>query len=203
MKSTIKIALLTTALAAMALPGVAQSSDPNAPATPPSINQRKTQQQERIGQGIESGQLTAGEAKSLEKDERQINQEERDMRQVNGGKLTQADKQAINQQQNAVSHQIYDDKHNATTRQMTPRSEVGQREVNQQERIGQGVKSGELTAGEAKNLERKEGKINNEIRNDRAANGGKLTAQERSQVNKQQNKLSKQIYNDKHNARKR
>ena len=66
MKNTIKIALLSTALAAMALPGVAQSSDPNAPVTNQSINQRKDNQQERIGQGFASGQLTAGETKSLE-----------------------------------------------------------------------------------------------------------------------------------------
>jgi hypothetical protein len=78
--------------------------------------------------------------------------------------------------------------------------EVAQRKENQQDRIAQGVKSGQLTAGETANLETKEAAINQESRADRAANGGKLTAAEKVQVNRQQNQVSKQIYADKHNA---
>ena len=77
---------------------------------------------------------------------------------------------------------------------------IAQRKENQQDRIAQGVKSGQLTAGETSNLETKEAAINGETRADRAANGGKLTQAEKQQVNSQQNKLSKQIYQDKHNA---
>jgi hypothetical protein len=80
-------------------------------------------------------------------------------------------------------------------------SRVNAREGNQQARIAQGVKSGQLTPGETSHLENKEARINNEVHNDRAANGGKLTSQEKAQVNRQQNNASKQIYNDKHNAR--
>ena len=85
---------------------------------------------------------------------------------------------------------------------MLPASaQVNQRKENQQDRIAQGIKSGQLTAGEASNLERKEAGINREVRNDRAANGGRLTQQERAQVNRQQNRASRQIYRDKHNGR--
>jgi len=80
--------------------------------------------------------------------------------------------------------------------------EIQKRKENQQDRIAQGVKSGELTAGETANLERKEARLNHEIRHDRAKNGGKLTPKERRQINRQQNHLSRQIYRDKHNARK-
>lgn len=83
-----------------------------------------------------------------------------------------------------------------------PKSEVGRRQENQQDRIAQGVKSGQLTAGETAHLERNEARINKEVRNDRAANGGKLTAQEKRQVNRQLDRQSRQIYRDKHNARK-
>jgi len=82
-----------------------------------------------------------------------------------------------------------------------PKSEVGKRAENQQDRIAHGIKSGQLTAGEAAHLESNEAKINKEVRNDRAANGGKLTPQERKQVNRQQNRTSRQIYRDKHNGR--
>jgi len=81
-----------------------------------------------------------------------------------------------------------------------PKSEVGRRQENQQDRIGQGVKSGQLTAGETARLEKNQARINKEVRNDRAANGGKLTPQERRQINRQQNRQSRQIYRAKHNA---
>jgi len=77
---------------------------------------------------------------------------------------------------------------------------IAQRKENQQDRIAQGVKSGQLTAGETARLETKESRVNKETRTDRAADGGKLTSAEKKQVNNQQNRLSKDIYKDKHNA---
>jgi hypothetical protein len=79
-------------------------------------------------------------------------------------------------------------------------SEVGQRADNQQDRIAQGVRSRQLTAGETAKLERNESAIDQEVHTDRTLNGGHLTRAERVQVNQQQNRASGQIYNDKHNA---
>src|SRR6202158_4511496 len=79
--------------------------------------------------------------------------------------------------------------------------EIQKRKENQQDRIAQGVKSGQLTAGETANLEHKEAKLNREIRHDRKQNGGNLTNKEKRQINRQQNKLSRQIHRDKHNTR--
>ncbi|HLW83881.1 MAG TPA: hypothetical protein VKR60_01620 [Candidatus Sulfotelmatobacter sp.] len=203
-----KAVLCSAALAAFVLPVVAQTSDPqgaapaSAPVTGQSINQRKENQQDRIANGVKSGQLTAGETSHLEKKESSLNQEEHDMRKLDNGKLTAADKSTLNQQQNKLSNQIYNDKHNSAVQNTDPKSEVGKRAENQQNRIAQGVKSGQLTAGETAHLENNEAKINKEVHNDRAANGGKLTPQERGQVNRQQNRQSRQIYRDKHNGRK-
>ena len=83
-----------------------------------------------------------------------------------------------------------------------PKSEVGKRAENQQDRVAQGVKSGQLTPKETVKLEKKEAAIHQEVRTDRKANGGTLTAAEKKQVNQQQNKVSKQIYNKKHNDKK-
>jgi hypothetical protein len=80
------------------------------------INQRKVNQQDRIAQGIRSGQLTPGETAHLERQERGINREERGMRAANNGRLTSADRHLINHQQNAESHRIYRDKHNSRVR---------------------------------------------------------------------------------------
>jgi hypothetical protein len=170
-------------------------------AKPATIQQRKENQQDRIANGMQSGQLTAGEASNLEKKEAGINAETREMREDNGGKLTAADRAKIQRQQNHVSNQIYRDKHNGAVANTSPKSEVGKRAENQQDRIANGVRSGQLTAGEAAHLETKEAALNKEVHNDRAANGGKLTPQEKAQVNHQQNKVSRQIYDKKHNGR--
>jgi hypothetical protein len=77
---------------------------------------------------------------------------------------------------------------------------IHQRKENQQQRIGQGVESGQLTAGETARLEGRETRLNREIRRDRASGGG-LSPHERAQIDRQQNRLSRQIYRDKHNNR--
>ena len=194
---------MSAALAVFALPAVAQSTQntTSTPVTGESIQDRKENQQDRIANGVGSGQLTAGETTNLEKKESNLNQEERDMRKLDDGHLTGADKATLNQQQNQLSNQIYQDKHNSAVQNTDPKSEVGKRAENQQDRIAQGVKSGQLTAGETAHLEKNEAKINKEVRNDRAANGGKLTPQEKAKVNRQQNRESRQIYRDKHNGR--
>jgi hypothetical protein len=198
MKLQAKSFILTAAMAGLMLPAGAQTTPAAAPAT---INQRKENQQDRIANGIQSGELTAGETRNLEKKESTINHEEHDMRKLDNGHLTAADRATLNQQQNVVSKDIYKQKHDAQTQNVNPKSEVGQRQRNQQERIAQGVKSGQLTAGETAHLEGREAAIHKEVHNDRAANGGRLTGAERRQVNRQQNRTSGAIYRKKHNAR--
>ena len=81
--------------------------------TQPTINQRKENQQDRIAQGVKSGQLTAGETAKLEHQEAGINKEEKGMRAQDNGHLTKQDRKTIKQQQNQESKRIYRDKHNA------------------------------------------------------------------------------------------
>ena len=78
---------------------------------------------------------------------------------------------------------------------------VNGRRYNQQARIAQGVRSGQLTPHETSNLENRESHINQQVRADRQANGGKLTNAEHRQVNREQNNTSRQIYKDKHNEK--
>ena len=140
MKIITRFSLCSAALAVTILPAAAQTS--NSPANPPAtINQRKENQQDRIANGVASGQLTAGETANLEKKESNLNKEEKLMRSEDGGKLTGADRKVLNQQQNSLSKQIYQDKHNAGVQNTNPKSEVGKRAENQQDRIAQGIKS--------------------------------------------------------------
>jgi len=183
---------------------IAFAQDQSQPASDPKpkteIGQRKENQQDRIAQGVQSGQLTAGETANLEKKEAAINAETRADRAANGGKLTPAEKAQVNRQQNRLSRQIYQDKHNANTAHYG-NNEVGQRRENQQDRIAQGIKSGQLTASETAKLENQQRAINHQVAADRAANSGKLTAGEKAQINHEQNKASRNIYTKKHNAR--
>lgn len=114
----VKNLLLTAAL--VLSPGVVLAQSVPTPATAPTpgkhdydINQRKENQQDRIGQGVKSGQLTAGETSHLEKQESAINREEHNMRAQDNGHLTKQDRKTIHQQQNQESRRIYRDKHNA------------------------------------------------------------------------------------------
>jgi len=201
---------------ALVVSGVALAQDPAAsgstntqttntqtttpPKKDPTIQQRKENQQDRIANGIQSGQLTAGETSKLETKEAAVNGEIKADRAANGGKLTAAEKAQVNRQQNQLSKQIYKDKHNANTAHYG-NNKVGQRRENQQDRIAQGVKSGQLTAGETAKLENQQKGINQQVKADRAANSGKLTAAEKTQINKEQNQASKNIYKKKHNNR--
>ena len=82
-----------------------------------------------------------------------------------------------------------------------PAQEIKKRQENQQDRIAQGVASGELTPAETARLEKKEARLNRKIRKDRKDGNG-LTAKERRQINRRQNQVSNSIARQKHAAQK-
>jgi hypothetical protein len=81
-------------------------------------------------------------------------------------------------------------------------NEVNAREQNQQNRIANGVKSGELTPKETQKLEKQQQHIDNQEKKDMAKHNGHLTKAEQAKLNKEQNKASKNIYAKKHNDKK-
>jgi hypothetical protein len=83
-----------------------------------------------------------------------------------------------------------------TAQTATPR--VTKRQVQQQARIKQGVKSGELTAKETRKLERQQAKI--AIDKAKAKSDGVVTPAERKKLNREQNRASRRIYRQKHDA---
>jgi len=89
----------------------------------------------------------------------------------------------------------------ATTTTTTTPPTIHDRKIDQQDRIAQGVKSGELTAGETSHLEGQEAGINKEESGMRAEDNGHLTKQDRKTLDHQQNQESRRIYRDKHNSR--
>ena len=79
--------------------------------------------------------------------------------------------------------------------------DIHQRKVDQQERIRQGVRDGQLTGRETGHLERQEFRVNREERHMRFEDHGRLTRRDRHILRQQQNRESRRIYRDKHNAR--
>ena len=110
----IKHILLAAAL--VTLPATAALAQRSTPRQRHSINARKTNQQDRIAQGVKSGQLTAGETAHLEHQEAGINKEEHGMRAQDNGHLTKSDRSTLHKQQNQESRRIYRDKHNNKVR---------------------------------------------------------------------------------------
>lgn len=162
------------------------------------VNRRAERQQDRIAAGVKSGQLTARETANLETKEAALKSEEHTYRLENGGSLTKSEQNQLNKQENNLSGQIYNQKHDAQTTTTAPKSEVGARMENQQDRIAAGIGSGQLTAGETARLEARETELRHQISTDRNANGGKLTDAERKQINQELNGMSTRIYNQKH-----
>jgi hypothetical protein len=159
-------------------------------------NNREANQDQRISNGLKSGQMTSGEAARADRTQSNIDSQVHNDRVANGGKLTGQERQQVNGEQNAASRQVYNEKHNNNT--IAPNA-VDNREANQQQRTAQGLRTGQETSGEAARTNQRQANVDQRVHNDRVANGGALNAQQRQQVNKQQNQNSKQVYNQKHN----
>ena len=79
----------------------------------------------------------------------------------------------------------------------TPR--VTKRQVTQQARIKEGVKSGQLTPAETRRLERQQAKI--AVDKSKAKSDGVVTPKERTKLTKEQNRASRRIARLKHNPK--
>ena len=78
--------------------------------------------------------------------------------------------------------------------------QIHNRKENQQDRIAQGVASGQLNARETARLETREAHLNREVSRMRANDGGTLTAAQHARVEHQQDRLSRNIYQQKHDG---
>jgi hypothetical protein len=162
---------------------------------------RDTAQQGRIEQGLQSGQLSTHEAASLEHQEQRVDRTEaRDMR---DGTLTTGEKAQIQREQNHVSSDIYQDKHNAATGNPNSASSQRmqadvQRNANQQARINQGVRSGQLSNHEAGALEH--GQAHVDRSEARAGANGHVGAGEQAHIQGKENHQSTRVYDKKHNG---
>jgi len=175
----------------------------------PGVNDRQDRQQNRTKQGVRSGQLTRDETKELAETQKEIRQEEKEYK--SDGVVTKEERKDLHQDLNAASKDIYQEKHDSETQPgVTPATPgtlpgtstrdpgVNTRQGNQQGRIAQGVKSGELTKKEAFTLEQKEAHLRKMEK--RLKEDGSLSAENRARLQKNLDRLSADIYKQKHDA---
>lgn len=161
---------------------------------------RDIQQQQRIENGLKSGQLTTHEASRLEKGEAKI-----DRMQAHADHTgdTAAEQARIAKAQNKESAKIEQLKHNgkadnpvsASSERM--QSDV-QRNVNQEKRIAQGQAAGTLSHQQVGNLER--GQAHVDAAEAHAGKNGHVSAGEQAGVQHRENHQSQRIRHDKTNG---
>jgi hypothetical protein len=191
---TLELAVVLVLGSAAALPAFADSTTAQTVET-----QRDVNQQQRIENGLQSGQLTSHEAGRLEQEETHVDRMEANA--AADGKVTKAEAARIDAAQNKVSNSIYDQKHdgqvgNPNSASSQRMQQDVQRNVNQEKRINQGVKSGQLTTREAGHLERGQAHVAHSEVN--AAAYGGVSHAESAHVNRVENRQSNKIYNQKH-----
>lgn len=80
-------------------------------------------------------------------------------------------------------------------------NQINSRETNQQNRIANGVKNGQLKPGQTAHLERGEQRLQNNEKHDMAKDNGHLTKKDQRQLNREANHMSKRIAADKHSEK--
>ena len=191
--------LLVTALIATAAFGAsfAASAQTNAAST----TQRDVNQEQRIENGLQNGTITTRENAELQRDEAHVDRlQARDMK---NGPMTAAEKAQLTAAQNKASRDIHDATHNGingnplSASSQRAQADV-QRDVNQQQRINNGVRDGSLTNKEASKLER--GQSHVDAREARAGANGHISAREQRGIQHADNRQSQRIYDKRHNA---
>ncbi len=165
---------------------------------------RNANQQERIHNGLESGALNVHEAAKLEKAEANI--EHMQANALKDGNLNPQEAKRISAAQHRASTAIYKQKHDAQTGNPDSVSSMRmqknvQRNLNQQRRIEQGVRSGELNNQEVAKLERSQAHANRHQAH--AGGDGHISAREQNQIQHKQDKQSRRIRQQKHDRQAR
>ena len=166
--------------------------------------QRNVNQQERIEQGLQSGQLSTKEAGQLERGQQKIDHTE--AKDLKNGSISPGEQAKLNSMENHQSEAIANNKHNAvegnpnSVSSQRMQSDV-QRNVNQQQRIANGMDDKSLNNREAGSLERGQAHVDRNEAN--AAENGHVAAGEQAKIQGKENHQSDRIFNKRHNARTR
>ena len=112
------LAMMTAGVMGLSIAATAQGSSGTTTTTtakkPASVGARQVRQQKRIAQGVNSGQLTAGETARLERKEAALQNEKKNMKA--DGSLSPQEKAKLEHRENRLSKEIHRQKHDAQKR---------------------------------------------------------------------------------------
>ena len=158
---------------------------------------RAVNQQKRIEQGLQSGQLTSREARKLEAGQAHIAKTEQ--RALRNGSLSASERARIRHQQNRQSKAIHHQTHDARTgnpdslKSRMAQANV-QRNVNQAQRLHDGVRNGSLSNRELGRAEGAQAHVERmESRRD--------TVRQTGRIQRADDRDSRRIHRARHNAR--
>jgi hypothetical protein len=162
--------------------------------------QRDVNQQSRVEAGLKSGELSTREAAKIEKEEAHVDHMQ--AKDLKDGSLSPAEQARLKAAQNKVSADIYRDKHNGVTGNPNSASSQRmqadvQRNVNQESRVEQGIKSGSLTGKETAKLERGQARVDR--KEARAGADGHVGVHEQASIQRSENRQSRRVFRKKHN----
>lgn len=171
----------------------------------PRAEKRQKNQVSRIKEGRQSGQLNTRESRRLGEAAKGNRDAAREAR--SDGEVTAEEKADLENRQDALSKQVYKQKHDGQTQdgvdpaEPTGASRAARRTGRQGERIEDGMASGELNRRESKRL--RQARLDNAKAIRDANEDGVVTPEEKADLERRQDELSKQIYAEKHDGQER
>ncbi|MBP7862389.1 hypothetical protein KA183_11960 [bacterium] len=213
-----KFANMLAASMVLAVAGLSLDMQP-AHAWKHGVNNRQQRQQARIQRGAQYGSLTPVEARRLSNQQNALAAQEARFR-ASGNGLNSWERSKLQHEQNQLSQNIH---RQSTDRQGTIMPPVGnppivvnpptynppgrpglynvnQNQLNQQQRMYQGIQSGELTGHEAQRLAIQQQRF---AATEASMRQDGLTLNERRKLDHMQDSMSRNIYNQKHDAQDR
>ncbi len=195
-RATLALAITIGAVGFASLPADAQYNG--------GVNQRQRHQQSRIYNGMGNGSLNGREAARLSRQQFALHQKEQRYR-ASGNGLSMSERARLQNQQNALSQNIYQQKHDrqgygngsgyGNGRGNTRGNslyDINHTQQQQANRINQGVNSGQLTQSETARLQSQQASLASREAQMRASGGG-LSMSERARLDAQQDRLSRNI----------
>jgi hypothetical protein len=169
--------------------------------TAASTVQRDVSEQTRIENGLKDGSLSVQEASRLEKEQSQIDRLQ--AKDLKDSKLSAKERARLRSAQNKASRDILAAESNGVKGKPESLSSERmqadvQRNVTQEKRIEQGIKSGTLTNREASTLERGQAKLAHAQA--KAGQDSHIGKREQAAIRHKENRQSEEIVDKKHNA---
>jgi hypothetical protein len=204
MNRTVIATAILLGATSLSMGAFAQATTNPAPAGMQGTLDRDVHQQQRIEQGLQNGTITTREGAELERDESRVDRmQSRDMR---NGSLSPAEQAQLNRAQNRVSadiHQATSNGVNGNPMSASSQRMQGdvQRNINQEDRIADGLHNGSLTGHEASRMERGESRVDS--REYMAGRDGRVGRYEQGGIQREDNRMSHRIYGQRHDAQHR